>query len=197
MYKNAKFEEIQNLFDITQKLIWDHQGEILNVKPIGSTDPSWTRSTLSHDQVIQWAKARVIVYSDGVCPWENLQKQIEDGKDKWRNFDGVLLAENYWALMQNQLNWSGIFSQDIPHGRFVQKIQNDLQERNIEPEQFGDRIIFMSVFNDIDWTTKGNGEKCISNSEKAHAHAERFSQGHWTFLGPGSEEMVNRMQQQT
>ena len=72
--------------------------------------------------------------------------------------------------------------------QIVQKIQNDLQERNIEPEQFGDRIIFMSVFNDNNWTMKGNEENCISNSEKVKAHAERFSQGHWTSLDPGSEE---------
>ena len=31
----------------------------------------------------------------------------------------------------------------------VQKIQKDLQYRNIEPEEFEDRIPFMSMFNDI------------------------------------------------
>ena len=32
----------------------------------------------------------------------------------------------------------------------LQKIQNDLRERNIEPEKFEDRIIFTSMFNDIE-----------------------------------------------
>ena len=36
------------------------------------------------------------------------------------------------------------------------EIQGDLQRLNIEPEEFGDRIIFMSMFNDIEWTVKGN-----------------------------------------
>ena len=36
----------------------------------------------------------------------------------------------------------------------LQKIQNDLQERNIELEDFGDRTMFMSMFNDIDWTRR-------------------------------------------
>ena len=65
-YKNANFEKVQNLFNITQKLMWDHQGEILNVKFVESTDPSLTRSTLSHDQAIKWMKAKVLVYSDSV-----------------------------------------------------------------------------------------------------------------------------------
>ena len=32
VYKNTNFEEIQNLFGIAQKLVWDHPDEILNVK---------------------------------------------------------------------------------------------------------------------------------------------------------------------
>ena len=33
---------------------------------IHSISPSWTRSVSSHDQVIQWTKAKVHVYSDSV-----------------------------------------------------------------------------------------------------------------------------------
>ena len=58
--------------------------------------------------------------------------------------------------------------------------------------QFTYRIIFMSMFNDIDWTRKRNDGICTSNSEKVKAYAKRFSQGHWTFLGPGDEKEVVR-----
>ena len=44
----------------------------------------------------------------------------------------------------------------------------------------------MSMFNDID--RKKNDENSVSNAEKVKNYAMRFSQGHWTFLGPGSEE---------
>ena len=47
-------------------MILDHSEEILNLKPIESTISSWTRSTLSHDQVINWTKAQVRVDSDSV-----------------------------------------------------------------------------------------------------------------------------------
>ena len=35
---------------------------------------------------------------------------------------------------------------------------------------------------------KGNEEIYISNSEKVKEYAKRFSQEHWTFLGPGDEK---------
>ena len=66
VYKNTNFGEIQSLFSITQKLMATHSEEILNVKPIESTAPLLTRSTLSHDQGIKWTKAKVRVYSDSV-----------------------------------------------------------------------------------------------------------------------------------
>ena len=46
VFKNTNFEEIQSSFGITQRLMLEHSDEI-------STAPSWTRSTLSHDQVIK------------------------------------------------------------------------------------------------------------------------------------------------
>ena len=54
IYKNTNFEELQNLFDITQKLVFYKQGRILIVKIIECTSLSWTRSSLAHDQAIKW-----------------------------------------------------------------------------------------------------------------------------------------------
>ena len=34
--------------------------------------------------------------------------------------------------------------------QILQKIQGDLQKKNIEPEHFTDRIIFMSMFNNTE-----------------------------------------------
>ena len=44
----------------------------------------------------------------------------------------------------------------------------------------------MSMFNDTHW--KKHDENCSSNAEKVKNDAMKFSQGHWTYLGPGSEE---------
>ena len=35
---------------------------------------------------------------------------------------------------------------------FLRKIQEDLEVRRINPEQFEGKILFISMFNDIDWT---------------------------------------------
>ena len=68
----------------------------------------------------------------------------------------------------------------------LEKIQGDSETRRIQPEEFTDRTISMSMFNDIVWNASDEG--CLSNDEKVKNYAMRFSQGHWTFLGPGSEE---------
>ena len=62
----------------------------LNVNTIDSTSLSWTRSTLSHDQVTQWTKAKVRIYSDSVLCLGRChctKKQLQDGKVKWKNFE--------------------------------------------------------------------------------------------------------------
>ena len=38
----------------------------------------------------------------------------------------------------------------------LQRNQKDLQDQHIEPVKFGDRIVFMSMFNDIESIKKGN-----------------------------------------
>ena len=58
VHRNTNVEEVQNIFDITQKLKLDHQDDILNVTTINWTAPPWARSTLTHDQVVRWTKAK-------------------------------------------------------------------------------------------------------------------------------------------
>ena len=59
IYKNTNFEELQSLFDITQKLLLYKQDEILNAKMIECTSPSWTRFSLAHDRATKWSNAKV------------------------------------------------------------------------------------------------------------------------------------------
>ena len=79
IYRNTNFEELQNFFDTTQKLILDHQAEILKVTTIDWT-PSWTKSTLTSDQVITWTRAQVHVYSDFVLCLGKMQEHSEANK---------------------------------------------------------------------------------------------------------------------
>ena len=58
------------------------------------------------------------------------------------------------------------FEWDIVPGftslQILEEIQDDVQKLNIEAETFTVRIIFMSMFKDIDWVGKGNDEIYIS-----------------------------------
>ena len=61
-----------------------------------------------------------------------------------------------------------------------------MQNQNLKV--FRDRIIFMSMYNDVDWS-KGEEKfkKCISNSTEVKTYTLRFPKGHWSFLGPARE----------
>ena len=51
-------------------------------------------------------------------------------------------------------------------------------------------IIFMSMFNDIDWS-KGednSNNMFLPNSLKVREDAKRFQKRRWSLLGPGDEE---------
>ena len=78
-------------------------------------------------------------------------------------------------------SFPGLVSLEILH-----QIRKDLEAQQINPEQFAGRILFVSMFNDVDWT-KRNSSDCVSNSEKVRDFARRFPRGHWTLFGPGEE----------
>ena len=46
----------------------------------------------------------------------------------------------------------------------------------------------MSMYNDTEWTKRGNKENCIANALRVAEHVRRFTRGHWSFPGPGSEK---------
>ena len=143
---------------------------------IESTSSSWTRSTLTHHQVIQRTKAKVRVYSDSVLCLGMLTEM--DGKVKWKNPNCALtqrIAGNRW---RNQLNLSETFSQDFRHWRFFRKsrMMCENETLNLKNSQTGSSSCQCS-------TTSIGQEK-----ENVKECAKRFSEGHWTLFGPGDEK---------
>ena len=70
----------------------------------------------------------------------------------------------------------------------LQEIQRDLERKGIDPEQ-GRNHLHVNV--QWHWSQKQNNETSISNAGNVKEYAMKFSQGHWTFLGLGSEEKWN------
>ena len=71
---------------------------------------------------------------------------------------------------------------------FLEKTQSLMRDLHCEPDHFCDRIIFMSMYNDIAWKEEGNKERCEYDSQTVANSARKFPRGHWSFLGPGSED---------
>ena len=68
----------------------------------------------------------------------------------------------------------------------LKEIQLDLERKNTEPDNFKDRLIFMSVFNDI--VLSGKRRMRIASRTQRKSRITLFQLGHWTFLGPGPEK---------
>ena len=88
--------------------------------------------------------------------------------------------------MPTEFEWN-IFPGIITLG-LLEKIQSLMRDLQCDSEHFNDRIIFMSMYNDIAWKEKGNKEICEYISQTVANYVRKFPRGHWSFLGPGSEE---------
>ena len=70
----------------------------------------------------------------------------------------------------------------------LEKIQNLMKDPQCESEQVNDRIIFMSMYNDIVWREEGKTEECVTNSITIAKYARSFARGRWSLLGNESEK---------
>ena len=126
----------------------EHTEENLNVKCLEYLSPSWARSVFSHDQAIKWAKAKVCVYADSVlCVGQ--MKDSPGAMEGWKGqVEGLRLYSSYQdavgidgeAIEFERKNFTRFSLLSIP-----QEIQEDSARKNMQPEKFKDRIIFMSM----------------------------------------------------
>ena len=71
--------------------------------------------------------------------------------------------------------------------RLLNTIQKDLELKRTKPNEFSDRIIFMSMFNDVDVDKRGNADTCVLTSRTTRDYASKFKDGPSAFLGVGRE----------
>ena len=119
IYKNTKFENIENVFNITQNLIQEHSEEILNAKCLEYSSLSWAKSVLANDQALKRAKAKACVHADSfLCigrmeqaPGATVQRwkgQIEDLRKYSSHQDAV-------GLDGEAIEFEWIFSKAFRH----------------------------------------------------------------------------------
>ena len=96
-----------------------------------------------------------------------------------------------WVSWVGQYRWriSRVRVEDFPRHTtlmLLQEVQNMMEKDHIHPEEFQDRIIFMSMHNDFDWGQKGNNDICRSNFSDVAECARTSPRGEWSFFGPVS-----------
>ena len=186
--KNHLRKTAGQLFSEIEKLV-SGQTETAGISVIDFQDLRWMSTSLLHSRAYQHSIAKAYVFSDSVlCLGKMVDHPVESWKSKiqWypdnnyfkdlSRIDGQIM-EFEWKIFPG-LTTMGILNQ-------IQQMTGELQ---CEPENFTGRIIFMSMFNDIVWYSKGNVQTCEYNSKTIGQYARRFPRGHWSFLGPGSEK---------
>ena len=112
----------------------------------------------------------------------------EDARRKWNDRGSTLKMCYTFRELQRlggdpiDFEWkifSGAKALDILH-----KFQADLQGKNITPEKISDRIMFMSMFNDIELERKDNEYSCALTSRQIKEYASNCKDGHWAILEP-------------
>ena len=152
-------------------------------------DLRWMSTNLLHSRAYQYSTAKVYVFSDSVLCLEKMgDVLVESWKSKiqWHSDNNYFKDLNRIDGRPMEFEWK-IFPGPTRVGKLNQ-IQQMMGQLQCEPENFTGRIIFMSMFNDIVWDAKGSDEICENNSKTNKQCARGFPRGHWSFLGPGSEE---------
>ena len=188
MIKKSEFENIESLSNITRKMIWE-TSEITNVSSLEVASSSWERTTLLNDQAMKWAKAQVFVYPDSVSCLGGLNSP-DDAIRRWEE------EVSSWKMYSSFRQVQGLDGEPIDFewknftgfsaSQLLRTIQKDWEGKHIIPENFSDRIIFMSMFNDIELEKRRNKDSCTT-SRATRDYFSKFKDGHWAFLGPREE----------
>ena len=97
-----------------------------------------------------------------------------------------IVSSTFARAWCNFVAWTGnpvVFEWKVFPGHTTTQLLLEVAEKNdeikIQPHDFKDRIIFLSTYNDIDWTTKNNRDICLPNSSRVSAYARDFDYEKW------------------
>ena len=137
----------------------------------------------------EFANAKTYVFGDSVLCLESISDQLVEAwknKIKWYFENRHLKDLNRIDGEPMEFEWK-IFTRFTTLG-ILEEIQKYMTELQCESEQFKDRIIYMSMYNDIVWRERGNTEMCekIQLQLRTMLADSRSEVGH--FWLPGSEK---------
>ena len=101
----------------------------------------------------KWSSGQKQKYGFSQIPYSVWWRMTNSKDAIKKNSKCLFLTQNCWESWEKQLNSSGIF----PRIFIIADSSRDpawFERGTLNPKRFTDRIIFMSMFNDIDWTRK-------------------------------------------
>ena len=180
--KNHLWNNVGQLFNETGKLS-SEQKEITGVNTVNFKELTCMSTRLLCSKAYQITNAKADVFSDSaLCVGKMTWKR----KIHWYSENNHFKDMNRMDGMPTKFEWKilpGITTLGI-----LEKIQSLTRDLQCEPEHFKDRIIFMSMYNDIAWGGQGNTERCEYHSQTVAEYARKCPRGHRSFLGLGSEK---------
>ena len=152
------------------------------------------RTTVLHDRAVKLSKATVHVFSDSVLCLGRIH-EYSRSTEAWKDKIECFTKSHEYCELDCIDGEPFVFEWTIFPGhtrlQWLREIQRTMAENRIQLAKVEDRLIFMSMYNDIDCGKAANQETCISNSHKGAAYTKRFLEGHQSFFGPGTEEVLD------
>ena len=191
--KNQQKKSWRQLFQVTQKLITD-QTEITGITTTDWRQRMWRETTLLTDRAVHFATAKKknlrLFWLSAMSGRYQYWTSQSMGKQDWMFLGNTFFSKKKSGSDRRGTNGTRV--ENFP-GFTTLGILDEIQKTMIselkcEPGHSEGSIIFMSMYNDIGWRKRGHRENCFANAHRVTGYARRFTRGHWSFLGPGSEK---------
>ena len=83
-----------------------------------------------------------------------------ESSERWEeqlvDFQSTVSIRDFYGIDGEPIEFEWNIFPGFTSFELLRKIYSDLQRRNIDPENFRDRLVFMSMFNDVDSIKKNN-----------------------------------------
>ena len=153
--KKTNFDKVKQVFDTSQKLILNQKGwDIWNIDD-RMEDNSLEENVFATRQSSHAVESKVNVYTDSLLCLGKFHEHLHSIEARKPKLEWFMKSREYREL-------DGIDEEPVEFEwkkfpghttlELLREIQRTLAENRIQPELFKDRIIFMSMCNDIDWT---------------------------------------------
>ena len=174
------------MFDISEKLTAEQSDEIYGVNTINWEVSSWIHlSLVGGEQVISLSHTEVYVRIIRFCimPWKderepNIKYCLED-KLTW--FKNSSQSRSLDTIDGEPMEFEWNIFPRFTTLQLSHKVQEFLSNMSTEPEDFIERIIFMSMINDISCGSKENERECERSAQLVSMCAKRFGASQWSF----------------